>query len=138
MTFNPRYDKLLEAVKDATNTGIRVRNYLTGGVWDASDCLMHSIGMSTLQIRTNELVNRNSLARIYIIYLNYIKLELTAFVRYISFVRFRSISFDFVRFSSIQFDLVQFRSISLQVAMCYCHIFCVVSSIDGCIVCGNL
>ena len=24
MTFNPKYDKLLEAVRDATNTGIRV------------------------------------------------------------------------------------------------------------------
>lgn len=24
VTFNPRYDKLLEAVKDATNTGIKV------------------------------------------------------------------------------------------------------------------
>ena len=24
MNFNPKYDKLLEAVKDATNTGIRV------------------------------------------------------------------------------------------------------------------
>lgn len=28
MTFDPVYDKLLEAVKDATNTGIRVRNRL--------------------------------------------------------------------------------------------------------------
>lgn len=25
VTFNPKYDKLLEAVKDATNTGIQVR-----------------------------------------------------------------------------------------------------------------
>ena len=25
VTFNPKYDKLLEAVKDATNTGIKVR-----------------------------------------------------------------------------------------------------------------
>lgn len=25
VTFNPRYDKLLEAVRDATNTGIKVR-----------------------------------------------------------------------------------------------------------------
>ncbi len=24
VTFNPRYDKLLQAVKDATNTGVRV------------------------------------------------------------------------------------------------------------------
>lgn len=24
VTFNPKYDKLLEAVKDATNTGIKV------------------------------------------------------------------------------------------------------------------
>ena len=26
MSFEPTYDKLLEAVKDATNTGIRVRS----------------------------------------------------------------------------------------------------------------
>jgi len=26
MAFNPRYDKLLQAVKDATNTGIKVWN----------------------------------------------------------------------------------------------------------------
>ena len=31
VSFNPRYDNLLAAVKDATNTGIRVnyRNYVT-------------------------------------------------------------------------------------------------------------
>ena len=27
MTFNPKYDKLLEAVRDATNTGIRVSRF---------------------------------------------------------------------------------------------------------------
>lgn len=26
VTFNPKYDKLLEAVKDATNTGIKVES----------------------------------------------------------------------------------------------------------------
>ena len=28
MAFNPRYDKLLQAVKDATNTGIKVQTNL--------------------------------------------------------------------------------------------------------------
>ena len=28
MTFNPKYDKLLQAVKDATNTGIKVRTHI--------------------------------------------------------------------------------------------------------------
>jgi methionine aminopeptidase len=29
VTFNPKYDKLLEAVRDATNTGIKVRHPFT-------------------------------------------------------------------------------------------------------------
>ena len=34
MTFNPKYDKLLEAVKDATNTGIRVCICRGGYLWE--------------------------------------------------------------------------------------------------------
>ena len=58
------------------------------------------------------------------------------FVRSISFVR--SILFD--RFCSIDFvrSISKFdRFRSLRAAMCYCRIFRAVSSIEGCIVCGN-
>ena len=41
VTFNPKYDKLLEAVKDATNTGIKVSRH----------CVIHTFTHSHEQDR---------------------------------------------------------------------------------------